>query len=65
LDIIKRPPHAEGFEAVPRRWAIEQTFGWLGRNFRGAKDFERLIKAPTAMTIVAIIQLIARKMAYA
>ena len=42
LEIVKRPPHAEGFEVVPRRWVIERTFGWLGRNRRLAKDFERL-----------------------
>lgn len=65
LEIVKRPPHAEGFEVVPRRWVIERTFGWLGRNRRLAKDFERLIETSTAMVVVAIIQVLARRLANA
>lgn len=62
LETVKRPPHAEGFEVVPRRWVIERTFGWLGRNRRLAKDFERLIETSTAMAVVAIIQVLARRL---
>jgi transposase len=63
LEIVKRPPHAEGFEVVPRRWVIECTFGWLGRNRRLAKDFERLIETSAAMVVVAIIQILVRRLA--
>ena len=63
LEIVKRPPHAEGFEVVPKRWVIERTFGWLSRNRRLAKDFERLIETSTAMVVVAIIQVLARETA--
>jgi len=44
---------------------IERTFGWLGRNRRLAKDFERLIEHSKAMAVVAIIQLLARRLATA
>ena len=60
LEIIKRPPHAEGFGIIPRRWVIERTFGWLGRNRRLAKDVERLIETSTAMVVVATIQFLVR-----
>ena len=63
LEIVKRPPHAEGFEVIPRRWVIERTFGWLSRNRRLAKDFERMIEHSSAMVVVAIIQLLARRLA--
>jgi putative transposase len=63
LEIVKRPSHAEGFEIIPRRWVIERKFGWLGRNRRLAKDFERLIETSTAMVVVAIIQLLVRRLA--
>jgi putative transposase len=63
LKIVKRPPHAEGFEVIPKRWVIERTFGWLGRNRRLAKDFERLIETSTAMIVAAIIQLFVRRLA--
>ena len=63
LESVKRPPHAEGFEVIPRRWVIERTFGWLSRNRRLARDFERLIETSTAMVVVAIIQLLVRRLA--
>lgn len=61
-EIVKRPPHDEGFEVVPRRWVIERTFSWLSRNRCLAKDFERLIETSTAMVVIAIIQLLARRL---
>ena len=54
---------AKGFEVIPRRWMIERTFGWLTRNRRLAKDFERLIETSTAMAIAAVIQLLVRRLA--
>jgi putative transposase len=42
---------------------IERTFAWLGRNRRLARDFERLIDASAAMATIAIIQLLARRLA--
>ena len=63
LEIVKRPRDAKGFHLLPRRWVIERTFAWLGRNRRLAKDFERLIDTTTAMAVLAIIQLLMRRLA--
>jgi len=63
LQIIRRPVGTEGFHLLPRRWVVERTFAWLGRNRRLAKDFERLIETSTAMAALAIIQLLARRLA--
>jgi transposase len=65
LEIVHRPPATRGFEVLPRRWVIERSFAWLGRNRRLAKDFERLIEVSTAMAVVAIIQLLIRRLANA
>lgn len=56
VEIIKRSDHAKGFEVLPRRWVVERTFAWLGRNRRLTKDFEQTI---------ASIQLFARRIAKA
>ena len=63
LAIVKRPPHMQGFAVLPRRWVIERSFAWLSRNRRLAKDFERRIEAATAMLVIAIIQLLLRRLA--
>ena len=63
LEIVKRPRGATGFHLLPRRWLIERTFAWLGRNRRLAKDFERLIDTTTAMVTLAFIQLLMRRLA--
>ena len=63
LQIIKRSDRAKGFELLPRRWVVERTFAWLGRNRRLAKDFERTIESATAWLYLASIQLITRRIA--
>jgi putative transposase len=65
VEIIKRSDHAKGFEVLPRRWVVERTFAWLGRNRRLAKDFEQTIASATAWLFIASIQLLARRIARA
>ena len=42
LEIVKRSDDTKGFVVLPRRWVVERTFSWFGRNRRLAKDFENL-----------------------
>jgi hypothetical protein len=42
LAIVKRSDDVKGFVLLPRRWVVERTFSWFGRNRRLAKDFENL-----------------------
>jgi len=52
LAIVKRSDDMKGFVALPRRWAVERTSSWFGRNRRLAKDFENLAK--TFVTLASI-----------
>jgi transposase len=42
LEIVKRTDDTKGFVVLPRRWVVERTFSWFGRNRRLAKDYENL-----------------------
>ena len=52
LDIVKRRDNTKDFVVLPRRWVVERTFSWFGRNQRLAKDFENL--AVTVATFVTL-----------
>lgn len=50
-----------GFRVIPRRWIVERTFSWLGRQRRLSKDYERLTgSAETFIYLVGIRLLLAR-----
>ncbi len=59
------PPVAapKGFRLLPRRWVVERTFAWLGRNRRLAKDHEGRCATGEAWIDVAMIRLMARRLA--
>ena len=58
LAIVKRSDHAAGFVVLPRRWIVERSFAWFGRNRRLAKDVETLIASSTAMLYLAATRLL-------
>jgi transposase len=63
LAIVKRSDHAAGFVVLSRRWVVERSFAWFGRNRRIAKDVETLIASSTAMLYLAATRLLTRKLA--
>ena len=52
VEIVKRSDDVKGFKVLPRRWVVERTFSWFGRNRRLAKDYENL--ADTLLAFVSI-----------
>jgi transposase len=63
LQIVKRSDNVKGFQVLPRRWVVERTFGWLVRNRRLARDYERLTANSEAMIKIAMIRLMATRLA--
>ena len=63
LAIVKRCDTMKGFAVLPRRWVVERTFSWFGRNRRLAKDFENLAETLTTFVTLACIQLALRRLA--
>jgi putative transposase len=48
--IVTGPPNQRGFIVQKRRWVVERTLAWLGRNRRLARDYER--QASTALAFI-------------
>lgn len=56
-------PGQRGFQALPKRWVVERTFGWLGRHRRLSKDYERNPASSEAWIYSAMIHLMTRRLA--
>lgn len=62
VEIVRRPDDSSGFIVLPRRWVVERTFSWFGRNRRLAKDYENLADTLAAFITLACIQLAVRRL---
>ena len=65
IEIVKRSDDMKGFVVLPRRWVVERTFSWFGRNRRLNKDYENLADTLLAFVTLAAIQFGVRRLARA
>jgi putative transposase len=65
LEVVAKPPGATTFKVIPHRWIVERTFAWLGKCRRLSKDYEHLARSSLAMIRLAIIRLMAKRLARA
>jgi transposase len=61
-EIVKRSDQLKGFVALPKRWIVERTIGWLNRCRRLAKDWENLNRTALTFLKLASIRLMLRKL---
>lgn len=62
LEIVSREKGQKGFTVLPKRWIVERTFAWLGRNRRLSKDYERLPSTGEAWIYLGMIRLMVRRL---
>ncbi len=60
MEITARTPGTRGFTPIPKRWAVERTYGWLMLHRRLARDYETLSARSEAMIHIAMTDLVAR-----
>jgi putative transposase len=65
IEIVTRSQSVGTFKAEPRRWVVERSFAWFGRNRRLAKDFEATITSAEAWILIASVRLLSRRLARA
>jgi transposase len=74
LQVVNRPrkwvrvpegqplPEVKAFVVLPRRWVVERTFAWLGRNRRLARDYEARGETEEAWLYLAMIHLMLKRL---
>ncbi|MEU3619572.1 IS5 family transposase, partial [Streptomyces sp. NPDC006872] len=62
MEISARTPGTRGFTPLPKRWAVERTYGWLMLHRRLARDYETLPARSEAMIHLAMTDLMARRL---
>jgi putative transposase len=65
IEIVTRSQSFGTFKPEPRRWVVERTFAWFGRNRRLAKDFEASISSAETWVLIASVRLLSRRLARA
>jgi transposase len=63
LQIVKRPDNLHTFKVLPRRWAVEPTFGWIMKHRRCVRDYERLPDHHETYLYWSMIQVMAARLA--
>ena len=61
-EVVKKPLDAHTFRVLPRRWVVERTFGWLNRERRLSKDYERLPDTTEAFIGITMVRLMTRRL---
>lgn len=62
LEIVQRAPGTRGFSPIPKRWAVERTYGWLMLHRRLARDYETHPHRSEALIQLAMTDLMARRL---
>jgi transposase len=61
-DGVEPPEAPSGFVVLPRRWVVERTFAWLGRNRRLSKDYEELPETEEAFIYAGMTRLMLKRL---
>lgn len=60
----EQPPEIpSGFHVLKRRWVVERTLGWLGRNRRLSRDYERLVETAEMLPYAGMARVTLRRLA--
>ncbi len=41
LTVIEKPPEQKGCAVIPKRWVVERSIAWAGRNRQASREYNR------------------------
>jgi len=62
LEIVTRDKAQKGFVLLPKRWMVERTLAWLGRNRILSKEYEHLTQTSESDVYIAAIRMMLRRL---
>jgi len=62
LEVVRRAADAVGFVVMHRRWVVERSFGWLVRNRRLSRDYERSPRVSETWIHIAMVKIMLRRL---
>jgi len=62
LEVKTRPEGSTGFTPLRKRWVVERTNAWNGRDRRNSKDYERWPESSTVMIQISNINLMLNRL---
>ncbi|MDY3559294.1 IS5 family transposase [Gemmata sp. JC673] len=62
VHVGNRPPGAQGFVPIRKRWVVERTFGWLIQSRRHAKDYERTFASSESQLYITHVRILLRRL---
>jgi putative transposase len=63
-DVLADLGYEPGFKVIPKRWIVERTFSWIGRQRRLSKDYERLASTEETFIYLVGIRLLLVRLAH-
>ena len=61
VEVVSKQPGQKGFKPLPKRWAVERTFGWLMLHRRLVRDYETRPDRSVSMIHWAMIDNMSRR----
>lgn len=63
IEVSTRPSGSVGFVPLRKRWVVERTNAWNGRDRRNSKDYERRVESSEAMIYISNIRIMLGQLA--
>jgi putative transposase len=62
LVTIEKPADQQGFAVIPKRWVVERSIAWAGRNRRASKEYERTTESSESFLYLGSIRILLKRL---